>query len=68
MNSYPFDELKFIYDGLSQKERDLLVNLLKEEKDNIELFKYSNEWVIQRINTINSILKALGEEIPKDLD
>jgi hypothetical protein len=63
MNSYRLDELQFLYDSLSQKERDLLISLLTEEKENIEIFKPHNTWVYQRIDTINSILKALGEDV-----
>ena len=64
---YPtINELQFIYDNFSQRERVLLVSLLKEEKENIEAFKNQNEWASQRIKIINSILKSLGENITKE--
>lgn len=53
------EELQFLIDNLCKKQKELLKNLLNEELDNIEDFASTNEWVSDRVDTINSILERL---------
>ena len=58
MDKY-ISELELLYSAMSQKERHLLVNLLREEKENIMHYESQIEWVEDRIKTINSILSMM---------
>jgi|LauGreDrversion4_2_1035121.scaffolds.fasta_scaffold761358_3 hypothetical protein len=58
MDKY-ISELELLYSAMSQKERHLLVNLLREEKENIIHYESQVEWVEDRIKTINSILSMM---------
>lgn len=57
------EELQFIIDSLCNKQRELLVNLLKEEKESIEPHISNNIWAYERIQLIDSILSALGVDV-----
>ena len=56
-------ELQLIIDGLCKKQRALLINLLKEEKENIEPHVENNLWASERCQLVDSILSSLGEEV-----
>ena len=60
MDKY-ISELELLYSAMSQKERHLLVNLLREEKENIVHYEFQVEWVEDRIKTINSILSMMED-------
>ena len=60
MDKY-ISELELLYSAMSQKERHLLVNLLREEKENIIHYESQVEWVEDRIKTINSILSMMED-------
>ena len=58
MDKY-ISELELLYSAMSQKERHLLVNLRREEKENLIHYESQVEWVEDRIKTINSILSMM---------
>lgn len=59
MKTYEY-EVDILYKLTTAKQKELLINLLTEEKDNIEQFIIQNGWVEDRVNTINSILDLLN--------
>ena len=59
-NAADAKELQFIIDSLCSKQRSLLINLLKEEKESIEPHIEQNEWAYERHQLVISLLSALG--------
>ena len=57
------EELQFIIDSLCNKQRELLINLLREEKDSIEPHIRDNMWAYDRVQLIDSILSSLGVDV-----
>lgn len=53
------DSLQFIVSSFDKKQRELLLSILMEEKHSIEHFKFQNEWVRERISTIDSIIAMI---------
>lgn len=53
------EELRFLIQSLCNKQRNLLINLLQEERETIQDFVETNSWAADRVNTIDSILTAL---------
>ena len=52
----PMEEIGYIFNTFNTKQRDLIVNLLLEEKENIEPFVEQNMWVQERVQIIDDIL------------
>ena len=53
------DSLQFIASSFDKKQRELILSILMEEKYSIEHFKFQNEWVKERILTIDSIIAMI---------
>jgi hypothetical protein len=60
------EELQFIIDSLCNKQRDLLINLLREEKETLEPHTESNLWAKDRVQLVDSILSSLGVNVDVD--
>jgi hypothetical protein len=60
------EELQFIIDSLCNKQRDLLINLLREEKETLEPHTESNLWARDRVQLVDSILSSLGVSVDVD--
>ena len=54
------EEIEILTSISAEKQRDFLVNLLVEEKENIEHFKSQNIWVEERVQIIDSLLQMLN--------
>ena len=58
----PNNELTFISSSFDKKQRELLIFLLTEEKENIERFKEQNLWVAERVEVIDSLLQMIDQK------
>lgn len=59
-NAADAKELQFIIESLCSKQRSLLINLLKEEKESLEPHVNQNEWAYERYQLVISLLSTLG--------